>query len=47
MINANINGTMTAILATYEMMRDRGYGKIVCPIFRFICFYVAELLFSV
>jgi len=31
MICANINGTVTAILATYDTMKDRGYGKIVCP----------------
>ncbi|KIM35509.1 hypothetical protein M413DRAFT_79337 [Hebeloma cylindrosporum] len=28
MISANINGTVTAILATYDLMKDRGYGKI-------------------
>lgn len=40
MISVNIGEKMTAILATYEKIRDRGYGKIVCPIFCSICFYV-------
>lgn len=29
MINVNVSGTVTSVLTMYELMKSRGYGKIV------------------
>jgi hypothetical protein len=32
MINVNVTGTVAAVITMYELMKERGYGKIVGPL---------------